>query len=458
MTTTTEFDPASVASLSGLVSGPVFARGDAGLTDEVACFNTELHHDPDVVVGVASEDDVAAALRFAREYGLAVHIHATGHGTFTPVTSGLIISTKRLDALAVDQQSRLATIGAGLRWRPVIDAAAPFGLAPVTGSSVMVGAVGYTLGGGLGPLARSHGFTSDWVRGFRVVTPAGEVVVADADTNAELFWALRGGKGGLGMVTEMTLALAPIPSLYAGSLFFDGSDNVSAALRVWVAWLAESSSEVTTSAALLRMPDLEIMPPPLRGRNLLNIRFAYPGTAEEGERLAAPLRAAAPVYIDAIGPLPLTEVHTITNDPEVGSPDWSSGTMLTGIDDDLATILLERLGPDSDSPFVIAELRHLGAATTQDTPETTSVGGREGVLTFNMIALDPRGFEAAARLAPSILAEIAGWVAPVTNVNFAGDPSTHAGFDRSWPPAIGERLATIRGAADPDRLLPFGPA
>lgn len=101
----------------------------------------------------------------------------------------------------------------------------------MVGSSVTVGAVGYTLGGGIGPLIRSHGFSSDWVRGLRVVTASGEIVTADSESNPDLFWALRGGKGRLGVVTEMTLELVPLPELYAGGLYFEGGDHIETALR-----------------------------------------------------------------------------------------------------------------------------------------------------------------------------------------------------------------------------------
>ncbi|MFF1635814.1 FAD-binding oxidoreductase [Leifsonia sp. NPDC058248] len=447
----------SVAPVRDAIGGTVYLRGDEGLAAEVACFNPAIRHDPEVVVAVASEADVAEALRFARENGLGVRIQATGHGSETPITDGLIISTRALDSLEIDPDARLARIGAGVRWAPVIAAAAEFGLAPITGSSTSVGAVGYTLGGGLGPLARSHGFTADWVRGFRVVTADGELVTADDTTNPELFWALRGGKGGLGVVTEMTLELVPLRTLYAGSVFFEG-DAVEPAFQAWIDWSAALPDEATTSAVFLQIPDMEGPPPPLRGRFVFSVRFAYPGAAAEGERLFAPVRAAAPVYLDFVGEMPATAVATIHNDPEQGAPSWIRGLMLDSFDQQAGDALFDLIKPGSDSPFLAVEIRQLGGATTRDTADGTAVGGRDSTHTLSTLAADPGTF---AELAPARAAQIAEVVSDristVTNVNWSAGLADKAAFEKTWPPAVFDRLARVRSDWDPQGVFPFEP-
>ncbi|MDR6611706.1 FAD-binding oxidoreductase [Leifsonia sp. 1010] len=453
-----ELDTNAVSRLRDAVTGTVYVRGDDGLAAEVACFNPAIRHDPDIVVAVASDDDVVEAIRFAREAGVPVRVQATGHGAEAPIVGGMIVSTRGLDGLSIDAASRRARIGAGLRWAPVIVAAAEHGLAPVTGSSTGVGAVGYTLGGGVGPLARRYGFTSDWVRGFRVVTADGELVTADRETNPDLFWALRGGKGGLAVVTEMTLELVELRSLYGGSVFFEGG-AIEPALRAWVDWSAELPDEATTSVVLLNVPDVEGPPPFLRGRTLLSVRFAYPGDPAEGEQLFAPIRAAAPVSLDFVAEMPTTAVASIHSDPEEGGPTWIRGFMLDSFDQDSADVILELAGPGSGSPFVAAEIRQLGGATARDLEDGSSVGGRDSGFTLSLIAGDPSTFaEAAPARARAIAEALHDTVSAITNVNFAGDLSDRAAFERVWPPAISERLQAVRRQWDPDRVFAFGPA
>ena len=109
---------------------------------------------PAVVVGAMSPDDVAAAVRYAARTGRRVAVQSTGHGLQSDLAGTVLVSTRRMDAVTIDPKAAVARAQAGARWRQVIDAAAPYGLAPLNGSSSQVGAVGYTLGGGLGPMAR----------------------------------------------------------------------------------------------------------------------------------------------------------------------------------------------------------------------------------------------------------------------------------------------------------------
>ena len=231
-----------LARLRAAVTGPVLTQSDPGFSEEVTGWLLNFSHTPDVVVGVASVEDVAAAVAFANEHDLPVHVQGTGHGADAAITDGMLITTKRLDTIEIDARARLATIGAGLEWARVVAATAPLGLAPITGSSGTVGAVGFLLGGGLGPLVRSHGFGSDWVREFQVVTGSGEVELANTDENRDLFWALRGGKGGLGIVTRVTVELVPLSTIYGGSLTFDAPD-IDAALRAWIEYIADGRSD-----------------------------------------------------------------------------------------------------------------------------------------------------------------------------------------------------------------------
>lgn len=445
--------------LRARLSGAVLSPGDEGFASLTSGFNLATRYAPDAAVEVTNEADVVEAVRFAARHRLPVRVLATGHGPAEPVTDGLLLVTKRLDHLDIDPATRIATVGAGLKWEAVQAAAAPLGLTAITGSSPDVGAVGLTLGGGLGPLARSHGFTSDYARSFRVVTREGEAVTASAEENPDLFWALRGGKGGLGVVTELRIELVPLATIYAGALIFD-TPHIEAVLRGWIDWTATAPENVTTSAAIIRYPDVDFVPEPIRGHHAIALRFAYPGAASEGERLAAPLRALAPALLDGVGELPTSRMGAIHSDPTTPLPAWDRGLLLSGADQDLVTAVLAHVGAGTQTPLMITELRHLGGKTATDVPEGSAVGGRAGGFSFYTIGVpDPSLFETVIPAAAGrLLDAIAPWTSSETNVNFAGRFDSREHFARAWPPAVFERLESVRRAYDPLGLFTYGPA
>ncbi len=444
--------------LSDRVSGVVLTPDEPGFAEEVAGFNLAVRHAPQLVVGAASESDVVEAVRYAAAHGLRVRVVATGHGDHVPVTDGLLLTTRRMTSLRLDPAARVATIGAGVPWSAVIAAAAPHGLAPITGSAPTVGAVGYLLGGGLGPLARSHGYSSDYLLSARVVTADGRVVDASPDGDADLYWAVRGGKGGFGVVTEVRVRLAELPELYAGSLTFDGS-HAEAVLRGWVDWAATAPDDVSTSLLQIRFPDADFIPEPVRGRFVATLRFARPGGAADGERVAAALRALAPVEVDALGPLPLADVASIHSDPTEPVPSWGWGSLLRPIDGDFAGVLAGLFHARSELPFLGVELRHLGSATTRDVEAGSAVGGRDGAFAIHVLgAPDPAlHADVLPRAAERFAGAIRPWIAEHTNIHFISHVPTAAEFATAWPPATAARLAATRRRVDPEGVFAFGP-
>lgn len=446
-----------LSSLRSAVFGPVLVPSDEGFAAEATGFNLFYAHTPEVVVGVSSVADAVAAVAFARDNGMPLRVLATGHGSHALVTDGVLVTTSRLDGLALDPETGIATVGAGVRWAAVVAAGAELGLAPVTGSSTNVGVVGYLLGGGLGPLARSHGFSSDYVRAFTVVLASGEVVRASADESADLFWALRGGKGGLGLVVSVELQLVSLPSLYAGAIVFE-EEHIEAVLRGWVEWTLTADDAVTTSIAIVHFPPVEQVPEVFRGKTLAMLRFAYPGAPERGEELAAPLRALAPAMMDGVAPLPPAAVATIHNDPNDPSPAYSHGALLSRADQAFVTTLLRSVGPGVRTPVMVTELRHVGAATRRDVPEGSSVGGRASAFALSLVgAPDPALVETVLPGATEeLLGSLSAWIAPETNINFAGAPSP-AEFATAWPAEVFARLASVRAAVDPQGIFAYGP-
>lgn len=436
------------ASLASRVSGPVFTPADAGYAPEIAAFNLAVTHTPELVVGVTSVNDLAEAVRFARERRMPVSVQGAGHGAYVPITSGLLISTRRMDQVRIDVPARTAFIGGGACWGPVVAAAADHGLFPITGSSPTVGVAGYLLGGGLGPLARSHGFSSDFLVGATLVTGSGEVV--DTDDHPDLLWALRGGKYIGALVAELRVRLVKQRMLYAGSLLFE-EQHREQAFRRWVDWTATADPQVTTSVAFLRFPPLDAVPAPLRDRRLLVLCFTYPGDPAEGARLAAPLRAAAPVHIDDLGELPCRDVARIHNDPTQPMPAWVSGLALDRVDPDFATAFLDHV---RDTPFTGIQVRHLGEATRRDAADGSAVGGRSVGFVVSYASPDPSLF---AQVLPDasdrLMDALRPWTCAENNINFIGRPRSAEHFATAWPAAILARLAQVQERYDPQGTL-----
>ena len=188
----------SFAALDHVLTGRVHQPGTPGFGVACAGFDLSAIPAPDVAVCASEEADVTTTVRFAADHGLPVAVRATGHGPIPGVHGGLLVDTRAMSAVAVDPARRTATIGAGATWTPVLRACAPLGLAPLCGAAPDVGAVSYTLGGGLGLLGRRYGYCADRVRRLRVVTAAGEMRDVAADTEPDLFWAIRGGGGNSG--------------------------------------------------------------------------------------------------------------------------------------------------------------------------------------------------------------------------------------------------------------------
>lgn len=449
---------ADLSDLARAVSGRVLLPADDGYVAACTGFNLAVVPRPDAIVRVADADDVVAAVRFARGAGLPVRVMATGHGAHDAFEGGLLLHLGDLHAVRIDAAARTATFGGGSRWAAVIAAAAEHGLAPVTGSSPTVGATGFLLGGGFGPFARTWGAGSDRLLSLRVVTGEGELVTVSAEEHPDLFWALRGGKGGLGVVVEATVSLLEQSELYGGTAFFDIHDAQSV-LEGWLAWSGDADPAVTTSFTIVRFPDLELVPPPLRGRHLLGIRFAAPVDAEEGARLAAPVRALGPVALDGIAPLPIGEVARVSNDPTDPSPAWGRGLMLRSADSDFVRALLGVVGEGATAPFVAVDVRQLGGAAARDVEGGSPVGGRENPYVVLVIgAPDPSLFETVLPGAYAGLhAAIAPWIAPTMTINWLDDPGDPVAFAAAWSPEDRARLDGIRHRYDPAGILPYGP-
>ncbi len=447
------------SGLAGVLKGAVYRPDDAGYADEIACFNLSTTHRPALVVAATCTEDVVAAVRFAAERDLPIGVQATGHGAVCAVDAGILISTKAMTNVTVDPRERTATVGAGTKWKPVIETAAEHGLAPLNGSSSDVGVVGYIVGGGLPVMCRTYGFAADHVQRMTVVTADGVAREVSPSSETELFWALRGGKGNLGIVTEITVDLVPVSRLYGGGIFFPG-EHASELLRAYSGWSAGLDEQTNTSIALLRLPPVPDIPEPLRGRFVVHLRVMHLGDAESGERLVAPMRAVAPAIVDLVGEMPYTAVDSVHQDPDHPVPAHERGVLLTRLDDEVIDELLRLAGPAAQIPVMVVGIRHMGGALSRQPAIANAVSNRDAAYLLEAIGVlmgpAAEGAPAATDALVAAFARFSLRPEGATLVNFHGKPGDAADRARAWAPQTYARLCELKVRYDPKNLLRFG--
>jgi hypothetical protein len=452
-------DPSSLALLRQRVSGPVFVRGsdaDTALADEAACWNTSTVHRPAVVVGATRAADVAAAVDFARAEGLSLAAQATGHGAASAFCDGVLVTTRRMSAVHVDPVARTARVGAGARWRDVIAATQAHGLAPLSGSASGVGVTGYTLGGGMGLLSRKHGFAADHVVSLEVVTADGRVRHVDATNERDLFWALRGGKGSFGVVTQLEIELFEVPELTAGAIVFAGED-APAVLHAWRHWVTTLTDDTSTSLALQRLPDAPMVPEHLRGVLTVHLRVAHLGPQQEADAVVSPMRASATPLADDLVSRPYADADAVHRDPVDPSPAWDLGATLTGLDASAVDALLAVAGPRAESPLVVVELRLMGGAMARPPLEPNAVAGRDAAFSLMTIGPAVPGLLDAVPVAAQAVHEaLAPWRSPTNLTNWLGRELDRERVCASWSYGQQARLRATKTVYDPTDLFSHG--
>ena len=446
--------PARAEALRGLAGGAVHLPGDPGYDAARMPWSAAVDQCPAAVAHPRTVADVAAVVRAARDAGLRVAPQSTGHNAAPLAARGLddvvLLRTSAMDAVSVDPNRRTARVEGGALWLPAVEAAGAHGLAALHGSSPDVGIAGYSLGGGIGWYARKLGLATNSLTAVELVLADGEHVRADAHTNRELFWALRGGGGNFGVVTALEFRLYPIATAYAGMLVWDVSE-AERVLRRWARWAPEAPDEVTTAFRILHVPPLPEIPEPLRGRTLVVIDGAVLGSDDWSASVLGALRELGP-ELDTFARVPAASLARLHMDPEGPTPVVSGTAMLSGLPDAAVDAFLAEVGPGSQSSLLMAELRQLGGALGRPHPG----GGvldrldAEFVLFGGAMAADAdmaaRGHADAQRLVGALAAHANGR----QYLNFAENPvDSRTGYrDEAWV-----QLKGIRSAVDPDGLF-----
>jgi len=425
--------------------------GHPGWDEARRAWNLAVDQHPAAVAWPASAEDVAHVIGFAREHGLRVAAQGTGHNAapLGSLADTILVKTAAMRRVTVDPAARIARAEAGVVWLEVAEAAAGHGLAALAGSSPDVGVVGYTIGGGMSWLGRAYGLSANNVEAIEVVTADGRLVRADACTETDLFWALRGGGGSFGVVTGIELRLFPITEVYAGLLWWPAG----AAAEVLQAWRQLTQGDLpedfTTSARLINVPPVPEMPAALRGKSFVVIDVIHLGTPAEADALLAPLRALNPVT-DTIEMIPAQALSHLHMDPEKPSAGAGDGLLLASLPADAIETLIRVA--DTGTRLAVVELRHLGGEMKRARPANGALAAVDA--DYALFAAGPAPFpqaaEAVAWSVATVQTAMQPWAARQMYLNLA---ETHRDPATFWTPQAYDRLRRIKAAVDPDDLI-----
>jgi FAD/FMN-containing dehydrogenase len=439
----------------------VIEPGRDGWDTATQAFNVTVVQQPAVVAVPADAEDVIEIVEFARANGMQVAAQRTGHNAepLGALDDVILVKTDNLKDVEIDAERRIARVGAGCKWADIVPPASDLALAALHGSTPDVSVAGYSLGGGVGWYARKLGLSANSIAAIELVTADGRLRRVDADNDPDLFWALRGGGGNYGIVTALEVELYAIPDIYAGVLFFPW-ERASEVLHAWLEWTATVPDEVTSVGRILQFPPLEEIPEPLRGGKFAIVEAVYMGDEATGSDLLKPLRELGPAMdtFAMVAPADIAELHM---DPPEPLPYTGEGQMLGALDGEAIDRFVAAAGPESGSPLVSAEIRHVGGALARPQPHHGALSTLDAeYLTFAVgMVLD----EDMYRANRSQLDRVAEALGPYDNgrsyLNFAErriDPA------RFYTPSVYRRLRQVKRAFDPADLFranhPIAPA
>ncbi|HKN92848.1 MAG TPA: FAD-binding oxidoreductase [Thermoleophilaceae bacterium] len=446
--------PTDVATLRSSIAGDVYVPGDEGYDEARRAWNLFADQRPSVIVMPESAVDVVKAVRFARAEGLRVAPQGTGHGA-TAVESlegAMLLKTTRMRRVEIYPASRTARAEAGAEWQDVTIPAAEHGLAALAGSSPDVGVVGYTLGGGMGWLARRYGLAANSVTAVEMVTPDGRLVRADAYNEPDLLWAVRGAGGQVGIVTAIEFTLYPVREAYAGTLFFP-LERASEVLHAWREWTDTVPDEVTSVGRILQFPPIPDLPDFLRGQQFVVVEAAYLGDEFEGAELIRPLRELGP-DMDTFAMIPAPDLQHLHMDPPEPVPGQGDGTYLTDFTPGAIDALVATAGAGSGSPLLSVEVRHCGGAMAQGGGDGAQANADAKFMLFG-VGLTPTEeiAEAVRSHVRVVLDTLSPWRAEYDYFNLREEA---AGAEEVLPAESYRRLREIKARYDAGEMIVTG--
>jgi FAD/FMN-containing dehydrogenase len=437
--------------LSNRMTGRVVTPSDSDWDATRQVFNLATDLRPAAFALPRDVKDVVAAVRYARANGLRVAPQATGHNAAAlgALEDALLVDVRELQDISIDIGAARVRVGAGVKWERVAPQLSEHGLAALHGSSPDVGIAGYSLGGGMGWLARKYGLQTNSVTAIELVTADGEVRLVDATHESDLFWALRGGNGNYGVVTAIEFAVYPVEDLYAGAMFFP-FERAHEVLHTWLEVERTLPDEMMSWASLLQFPDMPDIPEAMRGGSFTVVMAAFLGSEDDGRALLRRIRDLGPA-MDTFGVVPPAALGDLAMDPVDPLPIASTTALLDGLPSAGLDELLAAVGPGSGSPLGMVQLRQLGGALGRTSPGAGARATLPGTLSLFALGvpMDPES-EATTK---AYLAAIDAAVRPYHTgdyPNFVEEPADASAFfdTDTWA-----RLREVKAEYDPDDLF-----
>jgi FAD/FMN-containing dehydrogenase len=449
-TTITRPSPLSIDQLRDAVRGRVIAPDDPDYDGARTIMYAGLDQRPAAIVRVADADDVARVIGIARETGLELAVRSGGHSAagHSSTDGGVVIDVRDLKDLDIDVANKTAWAGSGLTAGEYSTAAAEHGLATGFGDTGSVGVGGIALGGGVGYLGRKHGLTIDNLLAAEIVTADGQVIVTDAGSHPDLFWAIRGGGGNFGVVTRFKFRLHDVSKFVGGVLVLPATADTVAG---FVAAAEAAPDELSTIGNVMPCPPLPFVAEEHHGSIVIFAMLAYAGDVQAGQVALAPFRALATPLADMVRPSTYPEMFP-PDDPDY-HPTAVSRTMFMDHVDRAVAETIMRFLEASDASLRVAQLRVLGGAIARVPVDATAYAHRPSRIMVNVAAFYDGEDDKPIREA---------WVAEFSAalnqgdsgayVNFVGDEG-EARVRAAYPGATWDRLARIKAQYDPDNVF-----
>ena len=427
-----------------------------------APWNLAIDQRPVAVAYPAGPEDLRRILAAARTAGHRVVVQPRGHGPAGDLADCILVRTSAFDEIVIDRRRRVARVGSGVSWGAFLSRLDGSGLVALAGSNPDVSVAGHLLGGGHSWFSRWRGIAARSIRAVELVDAAGEQRRATAESDPELLWALRGGGGLFGIVTALEIDLYPAPDLFGGTIVFPAS-AAEAVFGSVAAIMADAPPELSIFFGLINMPDVEEVPPPLRGQTIASAEVVFVGTAQDAAPFLAPLLASAPVLADQTRPFTIGHLAEVAAEPTepAATIEWSAAiTSFSGGDEAGLGALVRAFREATPAGLTLLGLRALGGAVAEQGADAAAVAGRLDArfLAFAGSFVAGQGPTDPDAVFGPLQRALEGSTLGLTLPTFltAGQDLTLC-----FPPEALERLAGIKRRLDPDRVFtsnrPLGP-